>query len=509
MSRSDVLIAGAGPTGLILALWLTRLGVGVRIVDKVGEPGTTSRALGVQARTLELYAQVDLADALVERGHPFVAANLWVSGKCVARIPFGAMGEGISRYPYMLIFPQDEHERLLIERLGALGVTVERPTELTGFEDRGERVVVRMRKADGSEEACEASYLVGCDGARSRVREVLNTGFPGSTYTHLFYVADAIGRGPAMNHELHVALDLSDFMAIFPMKGDGHARFIGTVKDPAADAGRPLEWSDVSGSVLARLGIAVERINWFSTYHVHHRLAAHFRAGRVFLAGDAGHIHSPVGAQGMNTGLGDAMNLAWKLAAVLQRRAGERLLDTYEPERIAFAKRLVATTDRAFQIVTSESASARFIRTHVVPRLMPYAFSFRAMQRFMFRTISQTAIQYRDSALSMGAAGKVAAGDRLPWIAPDDGGGDNYAPLRALDWQVHVHGAPSAAIATACPRAGLPVHAFGWRDAAGAAGLARDAAYLVRPDGYVGWAGVDAGGLQKYVEAFGLRSRAM
>ena len=512
MNRSDVLIAGAGPTGLILALWLNRLGVRVRVVDKVGEPGTTSRALGVQARTLELYEQVDLADALIERGQRFVAANLWVSGKRVGRVPFGTMGEGISRYPYMLIFPQDEHERLLIERLSALGVAIERPVELTGFEDRGDCVIARLQKPDGSEETCEAAYLVGCDGARSRVRDALNTGFPGGTYEHMFYVADAIGSGPAMNHELHVALDTSDFLAIFPMKGAGHARLIGTVKETAAGAGRPLEWSDVSRTVLDRLGIAVERINWFSTYHVHHRLAAHFRAGRVFLAGDAGHIHSPVGAQGMNTGLGDAINLAWKLAAVLQRRAGERLLDTYEPERIAFAKRLVATTDRAFQVVTSESATARFIRTHVVPRLMPFVFSFRVMQRFMFRTISQTAIEYRDSALSSGVAGKVAAGDRLPWIAPERGGDDNYAPLRALDWQVHVYGSASAPITAACASAGLPVHAFDWRPAMAAAGLARDAAYLVRPDGYIGWAAAgaeaDADALRRYAHTWGISARA-
>jgi 2-polyprenyl-6-methoxyphenol hydroxylase-like FAD-dependent oxidoreductase len=510
VNRSDVLIAGAGPTGLILALWLTRLGVSVRIVDKVGEPGTTSRALGVQARTLELYAQVGLADALIERGQPFVAANLWVKGKRVARVPFGTMGEGISRYPYMLIFPQDEHERLLIDRLSRLGVTIERPVELTGFEDRGERIVATLRASDGSEESCEAGYLVGCDGARSRVREVLKTGFPGSTYTHLFYVADAIGSGPVMNHELHVALDLSDFMAVFPMKGNGHARLIGTVKDTAADAGRPLEWSDVSRTVLTRLDIAIERINWFSTYHVHHRLAAHFRAGRAFLAGDSGHIHSPVGAQGMNTGLGDAINLAWKLAAVLQHRASERLLDTYEPERITFAQRLVATTDRAFQIVTSETPSARFVRTRIVPRLMPFVFSFRAMQRFMFRTISQTAIRYRESALSSGVVGKVAAGDRLPWIAPDGGGSDNdnYTPLRSLDWQVHVYGAATPAVAEASAKGDFALHAFAWRDAMGAAGLARDAAYFIRPDGYVGWAGAEAGAMAQYIETWSLRPRA-
>ncbi|MEP6655623.1 MAG: FAD-dependent monooxygenase [Betaproteobacteria bacterium] len=440
MQSCDVLIAGAGPTGLFLALWLTRLGVRVRVIDKVAEPGTTSRAIGVQARTLEFYHQVGLADEIIERGLTLGAANLWVRGRRVARIPFGDMGVGVSPYPYMLMFPQDEHERVLIERLAALGVTVERPTELASFEQRGDRIVAQLKRADGSDETCDAAYLAGCDGARSVVREALKTGFPGGTYSHVFYVADAVGTGPVMDHELHIALDDAAFLGVFPMKGNGHARLIGTVKDTAADGQRPLAWSDISGSILVRLGIEVDRVNWFSTYHVHHRVAAHFRAGRTFLLGDAAHIHSPVGGQGMNTGLGDAVNLAWKLAAVLQQRAPARMLDTYEPERIAFANRLVATTDRVFQMVTSDGTTARWIRTRIVPYLMPLVFSVRAMRRFMFRAISQTAIEYRRSALSCGSAGSIKAGDRLPWVRLGEGAtaADNFAPLKALDWQVHV-----------------------------------------------------------------------
>src|SRR5512144_1989999 len=445
MASSDVLIAGAGPTGLILAYWLARLGVGVRIVDKAAEPGTTSRALGVQARTLELYRQAGLAGEVVARGLRFGAANLWVGGRRVARVPFGEMGKGRSPYPYMLIFPQDEHERLLIAKLREAGVEVERPVELTGFEEQTGGVVAQLRHADGRAEACQAAYLAGCDGARSIVREIVRAGFPGGTYAHLFYVADVVGTGPTMNHELHVALDDAGFLGVFPMPGERHARLIGTIRNSSVNAGRPLEWSDVSPTIIRRLGIGIERVNWFSTYHVHHRVAANFRSGRAFLAGDAAHIHSPVGAQGMNTGLGDAINLAWKLAAVLQQRAPERLLDTYEPERIAFAQKLVATTDRVFQLASSEGRRARWIRTRVVPFVMPKIFAFTAMQRFMFRTVSQTAIEYRASALSSGKAGEIRAGDRLPWIALDSDIPDNFVPLTALDWQVHVYGRPSPA----------------------------------------------------------------
>src|SRR5438128_501388 len=168
---TDVLIVGAGPTGLVLALWLTRLGVRVRIVDKTAEPGTTSRALAVQARTLELYRQIGLAGALVERGGRAAAANLWVAGKRVGHAVFGDLGAGLSPFPYLLIFPQDEHERLLIDRLAEAGVEVERRTELVGFEDAGGRVIARLKRPDGVGEACDAAYIAGCDGAHSTVRQ--------------------------------------------------------------------------------------------------------------------------------------------------------------------------------------------------------------------------------------------------------------------------------------------------------------------------------------------------
>jgi 2-polyprenyl-6-methoxyphenol hydroxylase-like FAD-dependent oxidoreductase len=232
-SDTEVLIVGAGPTGLVLALWLTRLGVRVRVIDKTAEPGTTSRALAVQARTLELYGQIGLAQEVVERGRRIAAANLWVAGRQVARAVFGDMGVGISPYSYALIFPQDEHERLLIDRLAEAGVRVERSTELLHFEDATGRVLARLKRSAGALEMCEAAYLAGCDGAHSAVREALNIGFPGGTYAHLFYVADVEASGAATNGELHVALDRTDFLAVFPLKGEGRARLIGTVREEA------------------------------------------------------------------------------------------------------------------------------------------------------------------------------------------------------------------------------------------------------------------------------------
>ena len=485
--HTEVLIVGAGPTGLVLALWLTRMGVPVRIVDKTNEPGTTSRALAVQARTLELYQQIGLAAAVVERGRRFAAVNVWVSGKKKARAAFGDFGADLSPFPYALIFPQDEHERLLIERLTMLGVEVERRTEVVGFEQAPGQVCAHLKRPHGDQETCVASFIAGCDGAHSTVRETLKIGFQGGQYDHLFYVADVEASGATMNGEIHAGLDATDFLLVFPLKDEGRARLVGTVREEAVQQQENLSWNDVSQRVIEWMHMDVQRVNWFSTYRVHHRVADHFRQGRAFLLGDAAHIHSPVGGQGMNTGIGDAVNLAWKLAAVGQRRANAALLDSYEPERIAFARRLVATTDQAFTGATSHGAIARLVRLRMAPFLLPFSLKLATVRRLMFRTISQTAVTYRGSSLSEGRAGKIHGGDRLPWVKTDLNldPADNFKPLTSLDWQVHVYGDAAPELRATCEARKLPLHIFRWSPEMDRAGLKRQAAYLVRPDGYV------------------------
>ncbi|HJT34551.1 MAG TPA: FAD-dependent monooxygenase [Pirellulales bacterium] len=486
--RSDaqvpVLIVGAGPTGLVLALWLARLGVRVRIVDKTAEPGTTSRALAVQARTLEFYRQIGIAEATVAGGVQVQNVNLWVRGAQAARVPLHNMGEGLSPFAFALVFPQDAHEQLLVERLDALGVRVERQTELLSFEQHDRGVRATLRRPDGREEICEATYLAACDGASSTVRESLAIGFPGGTYTGLFYVADVEAAGPAVNDELHVDLEEADFLLVFPLKGPGRLRLVGTVRDLPERDRDELTFDDVAHRAIERLRLNIARVNWFSTYRVHHRVAHRFRRGHAFLLGDAAHVHSPVGGQGMNTGIGDAVNLAWKLAAVLRQGAPEILLDTYEPERIGFARRLVATTDRAFTLVTARGTVARLIRTRLVPLVVPALFRLPAWRRLMFRTVSQIGVNYRHSALSAGKAGAVRGGDRLPWVETADGA-DNFAPLASLAWQAHVYGGVQPALEQACAELRLPLHCFAWRPAMRGAGLRRGALYLIRPDGYV------------------------
>jgi 2-polyprenyl-6-methoxyphenol hydroxylase-like FAD-dependent oxidoreductase len=481
-----VLIVGAGPTGLALALWLTRQGVAVRIIDKSAGPGEASRAMAVQARTLELYRQLDLAGAVVAAGHKTPAINLWARGKRRAQLSFRDAGADLTPYSFLLFYPQDQHERLLVERLGALGVIVGRLTELIGFEDKGSYVTARLRLPDGGEQVCETPYIAGCDGAHSLVRQQLGTGFEGGTYRHVFYVADVEVTGPEPAGDAHIALDSGDFVAVLPYSDTGQVRLIGTVRDERADRAETLVFEDVSHDAMKSLGITVHKINWFSTYRVHHRVTSRFRLGRAFLLGDAAHVHSPAGGQGMNTGILDAINLAWKLAAVLKEQAPDSLLDTYQLERQAFARRLVDTTDRFFSFVTAEGNFADFVRTHIAPAFMSVAYKIDSVREFMFRLISQTMLNYHESPLSQGKAGTVQGGDRLPWVSSPEA--DNYGQLSPIGWQLHVYGSARSDLRTWSEQHGIALHEFEWTPEHQKSGLARDAAYLLRPDVYVGLA---------------------
>ncbi|MFE1602347.1 FAD-dependent monooxygenase [Methylobacterium sp. ID0610] len=500
-----ILIVGAGPTGLVLALRLARHGVPVRIIDRGQGPGEASRAVVVHARTLEFYQQLGFADEVVAGGIRMGGVHLREDGVEVASVRFDDLGAGISPFPFMLCFPQDDHERFLLARLAEAGVAVEYGTELVAVSQEAEGVRALVDRA-GRRESCTVAYLCGCDGARSRVRQALGLEFPGGTYAQVFFVADVRLSDPP-GEDVFVNLGADALGLVLPVRSSGMHRLIGIV--PPDLAGRDgLTFADLQPRAERLLGLRVAAVNWFSTYHVHHRVAAQFRQGRCFIAGDAGHIHSPAGGQGMNTGIGDAVNLAWKLAAVLRGRAGPALLDTYEPERIAFARRLVASTDRAFEAAIGRGLRHQLLRTWLLPHLMPLLWGFAATRRMMFDIVSQVRIAYPDSPLSRGRAGAVRGGDRLPWIATPEG--DNFAALRSLDWQLHVYGTARPALAEAAASRGLPLHAFPHGPAAAAAGLPQDAALLVRPDAHVALAlpDQDAAGLAAYAGEHGLRFAA-
>jgi 2-polyprenyl-6-methoxyphenol hydroxylase-like FAD-dependent oxidoreductase len=476
---SPILICGAGPTGLVLALWLAKRKTPFRIIDKAPHAGTASRALVVQPRTLEFYHQLGIDDRFTDEQRKFTQLRFWVKQKQVGMARFSGGVADISPYPFFTIFPQDEHEALLEEELAKQGIQVERTTELINFEEATNGIDVKIKKPNGEEETFHASYLAGCDGARSAVREVLKAGFPGGTYEHIFYVADVLAAGPVINSDLDLALDDSDFLAVFPLKGEGRARLIGTVEADTSED-RQFKWEDVSHDILRRMQIDIKTINWFSTYKVHHRVAAFFRKGHAFLLGDAAHVHSPVGGQGMNTGIGDAINLAWKLDAVIKNKAPETILDTYEPERIRFARSLVKTTDRIFEFVNKQSTLANFIRTRITPVIVPAVFRNRALRRILFRLISQTRINYRHSTLSAGKVKALHSGDRLPWLQAQD----NFKPLISLDWQVHFYGAPPKEVKAWCESTGIPLHVF-----SPGGHIPPDTLCLLRPDGHLGWIG--------------------
>lgn len=503
----DVLIVGAGPTGLAHALWLTAQGIRVRIIDRNEGPGSTSRAMAVQARTLELYRQTGLSDEVVLAGFRNPAMNIWARGRHRARVALQDIGSEVSPYPYILVYPQDFHEKMLVSKLESLGVTVERRTELLSFTDEDGRITGRLRHADGTEEVTSATYLAACDGANSTVRKQLGIRFDGGTYRHVFYVADVELSNMEHAGEAHVAFNGPDFVVILSYSADGKARLIGTVRDERADHPEMLTFDDVGHEALKSVGAHISAVNWFSHYRAHHRVAGHFRQGRVFLLGDAGHVHSPVGGQGMNTGILDAINLAWKLAAVLRGQAGDSLLDTYANEREAFARELVRTTDRVFSLITGEGAGADLLRSFGIPFIASAVYKISSARELLFRVVSQTSLAYKESPLSEGKAGDVSGGERLPWVHMD--GADNFEPLPVIGWQVHVYGEATDPLRLWCREKNVTLREFAWSVKHGEAGLMKDAVYLLRPDSWVALAAPDHGveALDAYVASRSFKLR--
>lgn len=477
----QVLICGAGPSGLFLALVLTRLGVKVKIVERHSGPAQQSRALVVHARSLEFYDELGLAEAVVDLGIEVRRGHFLVNGKEKAAFAFQDLGKGLSKYPFLLALPQDIHEKFLVAELRKLGVEVNWGTALTSFDNHPDQVSCALTHSTGEVERLDVAYLAGCDGGSSVVREKLGIAFAGDSYAGLFYVADTEADHAEPGLALGFAHD--EFYLTLPVRQTGMVRIIGLV--PPAQAAQPdLSFADVAGHVAEAMHLTIRKVNWFSTYHVHHRVADHFQKGRCFLVGDAGHVHSPVGAQGMNTGLVDGMNLGWKLASVLSGKLKPEFLATYDQERRAFANQLVKTTDTAFSRVIDTRWLMKQLRESIAPPLLSMALRIGAFRRFMFLTVSQTRVSYRQSALSAGQAGGLQGGDRLAYLASLD----NHMSLRLLDWQVHVYGAASPEFVAACSTAGVVLQIYAWNEDCAAKGFLKDAAYLVRPDGHVGLA---------------------
>lgn len=496
-SKTSVLVAGAGPTGLMLANQLARRDVSVLVVDRNPGPSLRTKALGVQARTLEIYDRLGIAGSALELGTRAVGANIWANGRRAARVPLGDIGRDLSPYPFLLILGQDDNERLLGNALRRHGVEPHWSTELVALEPSADRVTATLRQADGSMRQVAAGWIAGCDGARSTVRRLRNIGFPGAPYEHVFFVADTVATGPMVPNELNVFLWRGGFHLFFPMRGADHWRVV-AILPPALRGRDEVDFDAVAPVIRAEVGrqLSFRACNWFSTYRIHHRRAERFQDGRCFLLGDAAHIHSPVGAQGMNTGLQDAYNLGWKLALVATGRADARLLESYAAEREPVAKRLLKSTDRAFSLVVSDSWLAGLFRTRLLARVAAFAMAREALRRLAFRTISQIGISYRAGPLARTSGelpkGAPRAGDRFPWLrlsfeygAPAE---DLFGRLDDLRFNLLLFGQPAAAAGEFVLAHAVPDSAGNDRELARAA-IPKPSFYLLRPDGHIALTG--------------------
>jgi 2-polyprenyl-6-methoxyphenol hydroxylase-like FAD-dependent oxidoreductase len=430
-TKTDVLIVGAGPTGLALAAQFIRYGVDFVIIDKKETTTPYSKAIGVHARTLEIYDQIGLADRLIALGAPATKARLIVGGRVRGQVEFGKIGKGLSPYPFVLLVEQGMHESLLHDHIRQHRRDVRWQTELIQFQQNEGRVRAEMTTPAGEASAIEAKFLVGCDGARSFVRNALGLTFSGSTFERMFYVADVRMDWPLAHDGLAVCLMKDSLLVFFPMRGDRQWRIVGTFPEEFAKDEGDVLYEEIEERIKldSRLELDVTAVNWFSTYKVHTRHVSRFSVGRCFLAGDAAHIHTPAGAQGMNTGIQDGYNLAWKLALLLRGKADLDLINTYNEERLPNAETLMKTTDRFFDLVASPSPLLSFARINVFPYIANAAFRLGAVKRFVFPRISQIAISYRRSSLSSGGDGfAVKAGDRMPWFEVE--GASIYDRLR-------------------------------------------------------------------------------
>ena len=500
---TDVLIVGAGPTGLMLANQLARRGVRIVIIDRHSGPAQQSRAIAVQARTLEIYSKMGIIDKALELGIPATGANMWANGKWTARIPLGDIGKSLSPFPFVLQLGQDDNERIMGAKLRDYGIDVQWNTELIAFEQHPDYVDATIKQPDGSTRKIRAAWVAGCDGARSAVRELSGITFPGAPYEHTFFVADTEATGPMKPGELNIYLWQDGFHLFFPMKGRDRWRVIG-ILPKSLRARNDLKFEDLTSDIRREAGaeLSFKECSWFSTYRIHHRCAERFRDRRCFLLGDAAHIHSPAGGQGMNTGLQDAYNLGWKLALVVKGQADAALLDSYEKERIPVAQRLLRTTDRLFTLVVSDSWVAGLLRTRVLAKIIALVMRIKRVRTLAFRTISQIGIRYRTSPLSQMLAnlpeGAPLAGDRFPWVqlkmhanGPVE---DLFQKLDDTRFNLLVIGQPTPAAGTLGFGDLVRVHQIP-DDPVNAKELARvgitgPAFYLLRPDGHIGLAGI-------------------
>ena len=489
---TDVLIVGAGPTGLMAANQLQRFGIDFMVIDGKAGPTLESRAIAVTARSLEIYQQMGLSDEVVANGTRMNSFHLYTEGKQRAVVKIGEIGKGLSDFSYLLAYEQYKNEKLLYRTLQENGKEVQWETsfeKLIGFENK---IICEARQKQEIIQI-EARYLIACDGARSPIRHQLNIPFEGGTYENKFYVADTLLKWDLGYDKLIVSPADRNFVGFFPLKEKNAYRVLGTLPDDQRD-NEHITFQEIDATIKETIGVPLqfEKVNWFSIYKLHHRCVSTFRKGNVFLAGDAAHIHSPAGGQGMNTGLQDAYNICWKLAFVLKQWAKPAILDTYNEERLPFARWLMKFTDRGFKIMTSDSRWIIFLRKYVALRIAGLFLKAPILKRIAFRTLSQTGLSYEDYSLAMNLSSqklKFKAGDLLPYMRTGDGQSINKLFTAPGFHLLHVAPEPFDAIHLKEISSHFPFPtSYVWLPIAPswkAFGVKKPLLILVRPDNYI------------------------
>lgn len=418
LAITPVLISGAGPTGMTAAIELARFGIPVRLIEKTLAPATTSRAIGVQARTLELLAQRGLANELLRVGNRGEAASVYGGGKRVFRLEFSHLE---SPYNYLLFVSQAETERVLREELARQGVAIERGVALVALAQPEPAppgqpvagVAVTLRHPDGTLEETMASYLIGAEGAHSLVRSSLGLGFEGETHPESYVLADLFLDGDLAEHDFHIFSSEHGFLGLFPL-GGRRWRLIASnpLSQPSPDTAPALTEIQRIYDMRSPVPVTFRDMSWSSWFRINSRMVKHLRERQLFLGGDAAHIHSPAGAQGMNTGIQDMINLGWKLALVLQGRAAPELLATYEADRLPVIKSVLSKTEALTDAIGAQSFLFRTLFNHLAPLVV----GTELVQKASTTRMSQLGLNYRDSPLSEShaPAGSLRAGDRVP-----------------------------------------------------------------------------------------------
>ncbi len=424
MSSPSVLIIGAGPTGLMAACQLALRDVDFIIVEKNKAPSKLSKALGIQARTMEIFEQMGIIDQVLANGVPGKGMILFTRGKPRFQVPLAKMGAGLSPYPYVFMLAQNLTEDYLRAYLKSKGNQVAWGAEVLEIRQNENFTEADIRYQDREVKTIKAKWIIGADGAHSILRRHMPVKFEGGKYPNRFWLADAKVEGIVKPNFINVMLARKGFAIFFPMKGEGRFRVIGVLPEEWEDD-REMDISELNEILEKKydLKIQISDAQWTASYNLYHRKADQFRHGRFFLGGDAAHIHSPVGGQGMNTGLQDMYNLCWKIALVEKGFASPSILKTYHIERNPFAEQLLKTTDRVFVLAITKNIIIKSFQLYVMPLLVRPFVKMKFIQTLLFKTISQTGIHYRNSPLSIQyiSNSKIKAGDRFPYFLLNSG----------------------------------------------------------------------------------------